>query len=115
MFGKNGYGRSYIIARRIHNSGRTVITPQPSNEINGLKLNIDNVILPIEFGLEMLKTLNFKSKIMNSEIALKGDNKKRKEVAKELNKIFEKNYPEKISYIKQTAITFQAFYAVFLS
>lgn len=117
MFGKNGYGRSYIIARRIHNSGRTVITPQPSNEINGLKLNIDNVILPIEFGLEMLKTLNFKSKIMNSEIALKGDNKKRKEVAKELNKIFEKNYPEKLVILNRQPSLFrhsmQSFYPKF--
>ncbi|BBE31761.1 hypothetical protein OSSY52_19020 [Tepiditoga spiralis] len=83
LFVKNGYLKKLVIARRLHYSGRTVITPQPLTYIKefDLKMDIDTVLLPIEFGIEFIDIQN-----KNILKAKKGDNKKRIEIAKELNK-----------------------------
>jgi DNA-directed RNA polymerase subunit beta len=94
LFKKEGYIRSHMVARRIHNSGRTVITPQPKDNMNyyldqDIPLDINTTILPIEFGLEMIKNhKDIKLNVKGIKRALKGDYKKRIEVAKELNKIY---------------------------
>ncbi|PNR87490.1 hypothetical protein HWHPT5561_09405 [Petrotoga sp. HWH.PT.55.6.1] len=94
LFQKEGYIRSHMVARRIHNSGRAVITPQPKDNIKyyldqDIPLDINTVILPIEFGLEILKNHeHIKCNVMEIYRALKGDYKKRIEVAKCLNEIF---------------------------
>jgi hypothetical protein len=94
LFQKEGYIRSHMVAIRIHNSGRAVITPQPKDNINyyldqDIPLNINTAILPIEFGLEILKNhKSIKCNVMEIYRALKGDYKKRIEVAKCLNEIF---------------------------
>lgn len=94
LLSKDGYIRSHMVARRIHNSGRTVITPQPKDNLKyylgqNIPLDIDSVILPIEFGLEMIK--NHSSDQLNLKDifkALQGDYNKRIEVAKALNKLY---------------------------
>ncbi|KAF2956651.1 hypothetical protein [Marinitoga sp. 38H-ov] len=89
LFKKDGYLRNLVIARRLHFSGRTVITPQPLNYIEeyDLKVDIDTVILPIEFGVEWLKEFKYDNYDLRS--ALKGNKKKRIEIAKLLNKYIE--------------------------
>jgi hypothetical protein len=94
LFKKEGYIRSHMVARRIHNSGRTVITPQPKDNMKyyldqDIPLDINTTILPIEFGLEMIKNhKDIKLNVKGIKRALKGDYIKRIEVAKELNKIY---------------------------
>ncbi|MBM7559256.1 hypothetical protein [Marinitoga litoralis] len=89
LFKKDGYLRNLVIARRLHFSGRTVITPQPLSYIDEYDLNmdIDKVILPIEFGVEWLKDIKIDKNDLSK--ALKGDKKKRIEIAKIMNKYVE--------------------------
>ncbi|MDN5342257.1 MAG: DNA-directed polymerase subunit beta [Oceanotoga sp.] len=96
FFKKEGFIRSFILSHRLHNSGRTVITPQPKLNMNtytgqDIELTIDDVILPIEFGLEMIKNDNEKLNVKNIKNGLQGDYKKRIEIAKKLNEIFNDN------------------------
>ena len=98
LFKKDGYIRSYLTSKRLHNSGRAVITPQPKDNMKyytnqDINLSINNTILPIEMGIEFLKNdkeyLNLSKNTIS--LALKGDYKKRLEVARALNEFFVKS------------------------
>ena len=120
-FQKSGYARSYVVARRIHNSGRAVITPQPRTEYRKTKLTVDDVILPIEFGIEMLKTLESEEKDFLPQVlkedALKGSKEERKKVSEKLNELFAKRWPDRLVILnRQPSLirhSMQSFYPKF--
>ncbi|KAF2961317.1 hypothetical protein [Fervidobacterium sp. 2310opik-2] len=91
LFTKDGYLRSFLIARRLHFSGRTVITPQPLSYIEeyDLKVDMDTILLPVEFGLEWIDITDIGIDKFDKLAALKGNYQKRKEIAKLLNKKLE--------------------------
>lgn len=120
-FQKSGYARSYVVARRIHNSGRAVITPQPRTEYGITELTVDNVLLPIEFGLEMIKTLEVEEKEQIpqelSKNALKGSKEDRKKVSEKLNELFTQIWPDRLVILnRQPSLvrhSMQSFYPKF--
>ncbi|MGC9797073.1 hypothetical protein MNL76_08470 [Fervidobacterium riparium] len=90
LFKKEGFVREIVIARRLHYSARTVISPMPLSKLDleGLvvDLDVDTVILPVDFGIAWLKdriSVISKDKV---ERALRGDSKERKEIARLLTK-----------------------------
>jgi len=90
---KDGYIRNLVIARRLHFSGRAVISPLPVDNLESLgvkEFDIDKVALPVDFGITWLKKelleVFEEDKLQN---ALNGDVRSRKEVAKFLNKLVE--------------------------
>jgi len=88
---KEGYIRNVVIARRLHYSGRTVISPMPLARLDEYneELDIDTVVIPVDFGIEWYrKVLKENFNISNDKIisALRGDENDRKELARLLNK-----------------------------
>ncbi|ODN29686.1 hypothetical protein [Fervidobacterium thailandense] len=90
---KDGYIRNLVIARRLHFSGRAVISPLPVDSLESLgvkEFDIDKVALPVDFGITWLrKDLSEVFKEDKLQNALRGDVKSRKEVARYLNKLVE--------------------------
>jgi len=71
--GKRGWIRHVLLARRIHRSGRAVIVPVPT-------LDVDTVLLPVEFAVKWLgKNLLVERATITS--ALKGDEEARTQLA----------------------------------
>lgn len=90
---KDGYIRNLVVARRLHFSGRAVISPLPVTELAYLDVSdfdIDTVAVPVDFGIEWFEG-KLEKKVDSSKVknARKGDLKSRIEVAKVLNKVVE--------------------------
>lgn len=88
---KDGYLRNIVIARRLHYSGRTVISPMPLPRLDeyNVELDIDTAVIPVDFGITWFENKLIDRNIPKDKIenALKGDIKSRKEIANVLNEI----------------------------
>lgn len=91
---KEGYLRDQVIARRLHYSGRTVISPMPLTRLEeyDVDLDIDTCVLPVDFGIEWFEKKLEEYNINRHKVysALRGDYEVRKEIARILNKVVEK-------------------------
>ncbi|HPE70039.1 MAG TPA: hypothetical protein PLF96_12030, partial [Thermotogota bacterium] len=73
LVGKEGYLRKHMLGRRIHHSGRSVITPAP-------EADVDSVFLPVEFALEWFPKY-FPPNDSLVRKAISGGEKERKSIA----------------------------------
>ncbi len=78
LMGKQGFFRKHMLGRRIHRSGRAVITPVTD-------IDVDHVYLPVDFAIAWLAGSDPSFDARKIKKALQGDSEARKSIAGEMN------------------------------